>query len=44
MSETTRMEDVRAEIAALEAQFKDAKAELRALRPAKAKAEPKGCG
>lgn len=44
MSETTSIEDIRAEIAELEAQLKDKKAELRALKPVKAKAEPKACG
>src|SRR3712207_3036745 len=45
MSETT-IEQIREEIAALEAQLKDKKAELRAAKgsTAKAKAEPKECG
>jgi hypothetical protein len=46
MSETTSIEldEVKAEIARLEAELKDAKARARALRPTKAKAEPKACG
>ena len=43
MSETT-IEQIREEIARLEAELKDKKAELRALRPTKTKAEPKECG
>jgi hypothetical protein len=43
MSETT-IEQIREEIARLEAELKDAKARARALRPTKAKAEPKECG
>ena len=47
MSETS-IDTLKADIAELEAQIKDKKAELRALRPTKAKAEPKlcadGCG
>ena len=42
MSETT-IEQVREEIARLEAELKEAKARARALRPTKAKAEPKPC-
>ena len=43
MSETT-IEQIREEIARLEAELKDAKARARALRPTKANAEPKECG
>ena len=49
MSETTvELEEVKTQIARLEAELKVAKARARALRPTKAKAEPKlcadGCG
>jgi hypothetical protein len=46
MSETTsiELEEVKAEIARLEAELKDAKARARAMRPTKTKAEPKECG
>ena len=44
MTDTTSIEQVREEIARLEAELKDTKARARALRPTKAKAEPKECG